>query len=226
MKLYAKERNGDRRIFTILGFRFSYTKQRGRPLSDSLVSSFDYKLEKARVMPKYRHVFDSILAGDICLDCGCNAGAVADVFLAKGAMTYAFEPHPYLFEELASKYRGEDRIRLLNVAVWDRNTRMDLFVQRVRGSSAVNLEGTTIFGDRIDAKVDAKCSVEVIDLIEFVQALDRRVKILKIDIEGAEFEIIEKLLDTGIYRKIDYIFCETHPHFFSERSRSPSVTRG
>ena len=90
----------------------------------------------------------------------------------------------------------------------------------------MNLEGTTIFGDRIDAKVDAKCSVEVIDLIEFVQALDRRVKILKIDIEGAEFEIIEKLLDTGIYRKIDYIFCETHPHFFSERSRSPSVTRG
>lgn len=216
MKFYLKERNGDQRIFTILGFRFAYTRRRGRRSPGASVSPLEFKLDKARIAPKHRAAFESIEDGDICIDCGCNAGAVSDIFLLKGAVTYAFEPHPYLFDELSRKYAGENKIKLLNVAVWDRNTRMDLHVQKVKGSSVVNLEGTTLFGNRIDARVETKCNVEVIDLTEFIATLGKRVKILKIDVEGAEFEIIEKILATGLYGKIDHIFCETHPHFFPD----------
>jgi FkbM family methyltransferase len=218
MNFYLKERNGDQRIFTILGFKFSYIKRRGRPSRKGEELPFVERLQKARVAPKHRAAFESISGGDICIDCGCNAGAVTDIFNAKGALIYAFEPHPYLFEELSRKYLGENRIELLNVAVWDRNTRMDLHVQKVRGSQVVNLEGTTLFGNRIDARVETKCNVEVIDLTEFIRKLGRRVKILKIDVEGAEFEIIGKILETNLYEEIDHIFCETHPHFFADGS--------
>jgi FkbM family methyltransferase len=216
MKFYLKERNGDKRIFTIFGYKFAYTKRGEKHSQSTLVSSLEYKLEKARIAPKYWSIFESITNRDICIDCGCNAGAVTDVFLHKGAVTYAFEPHPYLFGQLLQKYAGEDKIQLQNVAVWDRNTTMDLYVQKVRGSSTVNLEGTTIFGNRIDSRMGQSVIVKVIDLTEFISALAGRVKILKIDIEGAEFEIIDKMLDLDLYEKIDHIFCETHPHFFSD----------
>jgi FkbM family methyltransferase len=216
MNFYLKERNGNQRIFTILGSKFSYTKRRGRHSRQGDEPPFDQRLQKARVAPEHRAAFESISDRDICIDCGCNAGAVTDIFHSKGALTYAFEPHPYLFEELTRKYLGDTGIELLNVAVWDRNTRMDLHVQKVRGSRVVNLEGTTLFGNRIDANVETTCNVEVIDLIEFIQKLGRRVKIVKIDVEGAEFEIIEKILETNLYKEIDHIFCETHPHFFAD----------
>lgn len=216
MKFYLKERNGNQRIFTIFGFKFTYTKNSRKHSSNELFSSFDYKLQKARIAPKYRAAFESIMDRDICIDCGCNAGVVTDVFLHKGAVTYAFEPHPYLFEQLSLKYAGEDKIHLYNAAVWDRNTSMILHVQKVKGLSVFNLEGSTIFGNRIDTHVEARHNVKVIDLIEFLSELVGRVKILKIDIEGAEFEIIEKILESGLYKKIDYVFCETHPHFFPD----------
>jgi FkbM family methyltransferase len=215
MNLYTKERNGDQRIITIFGLRFTYTKIRSfqsRGRRDA--SPFDLMLDKVRIATKYRGAFESITGQDVCIDCGCNAGNVAEVFLHKGAFVYAFEPHPYLFEILSKKYRQKSSIIIFNKAVWDKNTRMDIHVQKVKGSEALNLEGTTLFGERIDARVESKGSVEVIDLTEFITALNKRVKILKIDVEGAEFEIIEKIISTGLYEKIDHIFCETHPHFF------------
>lgn len=215
MRFYLKERNGDQRIFTIFGFKFSYTKSR-RSHRKGTVAPFVLKVEKARIAPRHRSAFESVTTGDVCIDCGCNAGSVSDVFLDKGALVYAFEPHPFLFEALSQKYRGTNDIKLMNVAVWDRNTRMDLHVQKVKGSEVVNLEGTTLFGNRIDARVESKCNVEVIDLTEFIAGLGRRVKILKIDVEGAEFEIMDKILASGLHEKIEHIFCEMHPHFFAD----------
>lgn len=218
MKIYTKQRNGNCRIFSIFGLKFTYTKRQKHFPKSVRFHSFDFKLVKARILRKYWPVFESISDGDICIDCGCNAGAVSDVFLHKGALTYAFEPHPDLFQELSKKYDAEPKIRLFHVAVWDRNTRKTLHVQKTEGISTFNLEGTTIFCNRIDAEVESICDVEVIDLIEFVNRLDARVNILKIDVEGAEFEIIDKLLDSGAYAKIDHVFCETYPHFFPDGS--------
>ena len=48
------------------------------------------------------------------------------------------------------------------------------------------------------------------DFIDFLQALPEPISILKMDIEGAEIEILEKLLDTGLHTKIALIFVETH----------------
>jgi FkbM family methyltransferase len=217
MIFYLKERNGDNRILTIFGFRFSYNKSQFlRSRGKRKVDSFEAKCKKARIAAKYLNVFESISDGDVCLDCGCNAGSVSDVFLHKGAFVYAFEPHPYLFQLLSEKYHAADRVKLFDKAVWDRNTRMELHVQKVKKTGVVNLEGTSLFGDRVDAHVEPKCNVEVIDIVEFISNIGRRVKVLKIDVEGAEFEIIDKILNEEVYKRIDHVFCEVHPHFFTD----------
>ena len=36
--------------------------------------------------------------------------------------------------------------------------------------------------------------------------------ILKLDVEGSEYEILDKLLTSGVYRFVDKLFIEFHPH--------------
>jgi hypothetical protein len=39
---------------------------------------------------------------------------------------------------------------------------------------------------------------------------------LKIDIEGAEFGLVEKICETGVYKFCQYIMVETHERFFAD----------
>ena len=52
--------------------------------------------------------------------------------------------------------------------------------------------------------------VEVVDLIAFIEDLDRGVRILKMDIEGAEWEIMQRLIDHPVLSRIGCVFVETH----------------
>jgi Methyltransferase FkbM domain len=54
--------------------------------------------------------------------------------------------------------------------------------------------------------------VEVIDLVAFIEGLGRQVKLLKIDVEGAEYAILHGLIDRGVIGRVDKIFAETHAH--------------
>ena len=52
--------------------------------------------------------------------------------------------------------------------------------------------------------------VEVVDIISFIEDLDRDVRIIKMDIEGAEWEVMNRLIDHPVLSRIDCIFVETH----------------
>lgn len=62
--------------------------------------------------------------------------------------------------------------------------------------------------------------VEVIDLCEFLEkellSQHERIYFLKLDVEGVEFEIMQKLIERGLYKRIDYIACETHEYMFED----------
>jgi FkbM family methyltransferase len=52
--------------------------------------------------------------------------------------------------------------------------------------------------------------VQCIDLSEFIFSLQRRIRFLKLDIEGSEIPVLHKLIDTGAIRSIDLVGVETH----------------
>jgi FkbM family methyltransferase len=62
--------------------------------------------------------------------------------------------------------------------------------------------------------------VNRIRLVDFIQNTvfhkHEEIYILKMDIEGAEFETLEDVIHSGVYRKIKYLFCETHARFFND----------
>jgi len=52
--------------------------------------------------------------------------------------------------------------------------------------------------------------VELVDLTEFIENLDQPVDLLKIDIEGAECEVLEKFLQKNLHEKVKLTLVETH----------------
>jgi hypothetical protein len=52
--------------------------------------------------------------------------------------------------------------------------------------------------------------VEVVDIVEFIRGLPSPPTIVKMDIEGAEAECLEAILDAGCHQSVGIILVETH----------------
>ncbi len=138
---------------------------------------------------------------------------MSDIILHCGGVSYAFEPNIYLHAILAHKYANNPDVVLYNKAVDERNYRTK-FLQD--GSGIVG-QGNGIIADARDTQESYE--VEVVDVSEIIESLIKehgRIYLLKLDVEGAEFGIMEKILDKGLHEYIEYIACETHERFFSD----------
>lgn len=59
--------------------------------------------------------------------------------------------------------------------------------------------------------------VETLDFCEFLKGIlqeHSRISLIKIDIEGAEFDVLDLLIEQKLYEKVEYIMVETHERFF------------
>ena len=68
--------------------------------------------------------------------------------------------------------------------------------------------------------------VNCIDLAEFIRGLPAPVKLLKMDIEGAEIAVLNHLIDTGIIDRVDLAVVETHERLSEDLSRGTEELRG
>jgi FkbM family methyltransferase len=85
---------------------------------------------------------------------------------------------------------------------------------------------------RIVKKGSDTVEIQKIDFVKWLKQINEHIGILKIDIEGAEVELLEALLWSNEVNRCDYIFCETHepefPHLLDRykrlRKRASSLT--
>ena len=183
-----------------------------------------HHLTKPSAAASFQTALESLSAGDICIDCGANVGEISKKFAARGARTYAFEPDPWSFQQLAANLQGHANATLFNKAVGLRPGSIDFF-RDAEFSEQPDLHSlaSSVY-PRPDRKQVA-VQVEVADLVAFIQSLDAPVKILKMDIEGAEVELLEALIDQGIAARVGHIFVETHELQFAELLESTARLR-
>lgn len=67
--------------------------------------------------------------------------------------------------------------------------------------------------------------VDAIDLSEFVLGLPRPVKVVKIDVEGAECPIVNGLIDTGAIERTETVLVELHDRHIPELNRDYAALR-
>jgi FkbM family methyltransferase len=165
---------------------------------------------------------------DIFIDCGANVGEVTSAFARTGAKVYAFEPHPICFSILRRRFRMMRNVHLFNQGVMDRKCDLVLRTPKAEGrfdNLAITI-GASFIPDAIMIEdVGTESIVECIDLDKFILQLGRRVRILKLDIEGAEVLVLNQLMDTGTINFIDLVLVETHERFNAEFLVSTNALR-
>lgn len=158
--------------------------------------------------------------GDIAIDCGAHVGEVTADLVSRGAFVYAFEPHPLAFAELDRRFGDHPRVRLFRRGVSDRPGTARLYLHRRASRRPLGRSyAASLLPEKRNLDPEEFVEIEVVCLSEFVLELERRVRLLKMDIEGAEYEVIHRLIDTGAIDRIDHLFCETH------ELKGPGLTR-
>ena len=75
---------------------------------------------------------------------------------------------------------------------------------------SANTQGSSLVHGGDAANDENAVRVEVVDILAYLEALNRDIRILKMDIEGAEWDILNRLMDHPILSRIDCVFVETH----------------
>lgn len=157
------------------------------------------------------HIVAELNSNSICIDCGANVGNIIQIFSNKGATVYAFEPNPTCFSMLKTRFANNANVILSDKGVLDKNSTMKLFKYQFHEQDELFFsQGSSLYNSNEEVSQSEYYEIEVIDLVNFIQQLDKPVDILKLDVEGAEFAILEKLIDSGLYKTIQHILVETH----------------
>lgn len=174
---------------------------------------------------KESHIIAELSKDSICIDCGANIGKVSEIFANTGAKVYAFEPNPLCHAEIEKICKENSNIELLKYGVTTKNIKCRMYHNDLIGyDSEFFSQSSSIYASKENVSVDNYCEIECIDLCEFIQNLNKTVDVLKMDIEGAEFDLLEKIIKTGLYKKIKYIIVETHENSIPEiRNKSKEV---
>jgi FkbM family methyltransferase len=154
----------------------------------------------------------------VVIDCGANIGKFTNVFAKKGVSVFAFEPNEYAFEVLKMKFQQMENVNLFQKAVWICEDKLPLFLHVNSSDDHVKWStGSSLVSEKENVDNNKYKLTDTIDLSSFIKKLERRVSILKIDIEGAEIEVLNKLIDDKTYELCDEIYVETHPQIKGKR---------
>jgi len=161
----------------------------------------------------------------IYIDGGARVGESVGIILDKriellNCDSYMFECNPShinTLNELKEKNKNYNFI-IKEEALWCENCYKDFYISTdIWGDLGCTLKPEKNESLDRDNPIKVKC----IDFSEFLLGFDDDSYIIvKLDVEGAEYEILEHLINTNIITKINELYVEFHDGFFSTNSQT------
>ena len=151
----------------------------------------------------------------IAIDIGMNIGA-ATLFFA----TYNNIKHVYAYELVPTTYADALENFALNPALRSKISAYPFGLGIAQQEVLLKKDGDSIANNMCNLAENESdginCNIEPVDVVLtpiINEHYGKRKIILKIDCEGSEYEILEKLLDSGLLGKIDIIIFEWHASY-------------
>lgn len=174
---------------------------------------------------------------NIFLDCGSNVGQGLTSFIEKIPITdkwkvYSWEPNPYCFEIVKEKFSKKNNFTFYPSAIWIENTNLIISIETPKDEGPTG-QGSSVIPPSIwqpwngTLNFDKMVNVPAID---FSLWLKNNIKekdhvVCKMDIEGAEFDVLEKLIADESIFMIDLIYVEFHENHVAENLRAGYAAR-
>jgi len=174
----------------------------------------------------FERALRSIRPGDITIDCGANIGAVTHEFAIRGATVHAFEPDPWAFSQLANRFRQSANVHCHAAAVGANESDLELYRRPdFDADPAERSTGSSLYRAKVNVDPNGGIRVQQADLNSFIRGLKHRVRVLKVDIEGAEVPLLESMIEEKTIDLCDVIFVETHETRIAELVERTALLR-
>ena len=150
--------------------------------------------------------------GMTCIDLGASVGEYTSKMASGTKQVIAFEPDPWSLEALHANTADLDNVRIKNAAAGTSEGMVLLYrhAQFEEDPTFYSISSSVIANKR-NVSTERAIEVRQINFISYLENLDEDIGILKIDIEGAEVELLEALFDRpDSLKRIHHIFAETH----------------
>ena len=170
--------------------------------------------------------FDDALrhsANKTCIDLGANIGQYTEKMAQRVKSVIALEPDPWAYARLKANVANLTNVRIENAAASTQNGTVPFWRHKDFHDDPYkhSISSSLVSYKSNIANSDQMIEVRSIDFVGYLLELNEDIGVIKMDIEGAEVDILEALLDTPkILSRIDYIFAETH-----ERKLNDQIAR-
>lgn len=148
----------------------------------------------------------------VFIDCGANTCKVLRSFIARfpDFEFFAFEPQPELRRYGERAAREHPNVTFLDCAVWTTNGPLKFFVST--GVTNHRAASTLMDGHLEEVDYSAPVTVTAIDFSEWLRhaVTSKDYVIVKMDIEAAEYPVLEKMVADGTLSLVDELFVEFH----------------
>ncbi len=177
---------------------------------------FNLMLENANVPKKYRFMFCPKEENSVFIDCWANVWLIIDIARFMDMEVYAFEPNPQAIKLLNKKYVNDEKVHIYPNAVSNKNWKMDFYTNETEMFD----QWATIIKEcaEIEWWKNDKVEVDIVRLSDIIKndilQNHKKIHLLKLDIEWAEFDVINDIIDEWLYNNVKYIVVETHERFF------------
>jgi FkbM family methyltransferase len=151
----------------------------------------------------------------LVLDAGGYLGHwSADIFCKFSCRIEVYEPVESFAAATATRFERNPRIAVHHYGLGGENRRDSILLDEVGSSSVLTPVG-------VDA---ARAEIELRDVVEVIDELDRdEIDLLKINIEGGEFELLERLLAAGQADRFRYLQIQFHSGAPAAESRRGAI---
>lgn len=166
------------------------------------------------------------------VDIGTNRGQSIDFFLRinPSAEIWSFEPNPKLFIFLRGKYQGYPNIHLSNLGISDKEGALTFYENILDETSSFEVPNidsiylknkAKILGLTPENLISDSYQINTTTITKFLEDFDGgTIDVLKIDVEGHEFNCIKGLSHWGETIPIKYIQMERHNNDLYNQDKS------
>ncbi|MDX0413862.1 FkbM family methyltransferase [Sinorhizobium medicae] len=153
----------------------------------------------------------------IYIDLGANKGDTIASFLADNPdhEAWGFEANPLMVERLNKRFSGT-HVAIIEAAVWTSNGNRPMFLGHPLSSTLVKGKKKVPQAPHFEIDYQKSVIVRTVDFSEWLRNLvgPGDTVTVKMDIEGAEYQVLQHLLETGAIDLIDELRCEFHQDRF------------
>jgi len=174
------------------------------------------KTRKKKSIIKFYNLLDKLPRGSFVIDVGANIGEISKICLDRGFVVEAFEPDPVAIKELKNKLSGYKKFSLFEFAVGLSPSKQKLYRTNEFNK---NNPFTTNSSSLLSFRSGINKPFVIINVMDFIVYLEEKkvnISLLKMDIEGSEIPILNRIIDLNLHKKIQNIFVETHEVFSHE----------